>query len=163
MSGKSILSFALLIFVTFVKSGCNLKTLGTQQAAGSQTKGQVQFKDEGGGTGTTEDGHEFSFHRYKSHDEVWLSTYIEICPSPELAKKAMDEKVKEAASIIARGPRLDRNGEYLGERVVLIVEKKTQGKGESISFICWTANSSLHCIQSKSLKHALAYEKILYP
>jgi hypothetical protein len=56
----------------------------------------------------------------------------------------MDKKTKEASSVVARGPRLDRNGEYLGERVVLTVEKKTQGEVESESFICWTTGSVLH-------------------
>jgi hypothetical protein len=150
MSSKQIMLLALLTSAVFLWTGGDLKPA-------------YKFKDEMGGSGTTEDGHEFSFHTYKSQDEVWLLTYIEMCPSPELAKKTMDEKVKEASSIIARGPRLDRNGEYLGERVVLTVVKKTQGEAQTESLICWTIGSGLHCIQSRSLKHALAFEKTLYP
>lgn len=163
MSGKYMLLFAALIFTAFPQTGCDLKTLGRQQAAGSQTKGQFQFKNERGGNGTTKDGNRFSFQVYTSQDGVALLTYIEIFPSPEPARKAFDQKAAEGSSIIARGPRLDRNGEYLGERVVLTVEMKTQGEVESESFICWTTGSLLHWIQSKSLKHALAFEKTLYP
>jgi hypothetical protein len=163
MSGKYMLLFAPLIFTALLETGCDLKTLGRQQPAGSQTEGHFKFKDESGGNGTTEDGNRFSFHVYTSQDGVALSTYIEEYPTLELANRAMDEKAKEASSIIARGPRLDRNSEYLGERVVLTVEKKTQGEVESESFICWTTGSRLHWIQSKSLKHALAFEKTLYP
>jgi hypothetical protein len=128
-----------------------------------QTTDQFQFEHERGGDGTTKDGNRFSFQVYTSQDGVALLTYIEEYPTRELANRAMDEKAREASSIIARGPRLDRNGEYLGERVVLTVEKKTQGEVESESFICWTTGSRLHWIQSKSLKHALAYENMLYP
>jgi len=151
MGSKNIILLALAVACIFLFT------------AGDQAANHFQFKNEVGGNGITEDGHEFSFHTYKSQDGVWLSTYVETCPSPELAKKAFDEKVREASSVIARGPRFDRNGEYLGERVVLKVEKKTQAKVEAESFICWTTPSRLHCIESTSLRHALAYEKTLYP
>jgi hypothetical protein len=59
MRGKYILLFALLIFTASLKTGCDLKTSEKLQAAGSQTKGQVPFKDEGGESGTTEDDNEF--------------------------------------------------------------------------------------------------------
>jgi len=134
-----------------------------QDSGGPQTKGQYQFKDEMGGSGITKDGNHFSFHDYASEDGVKLSTYIEICSSAELAKEALGERVKQASTIIARGPKLDKNNKSVGERVVLTVERKTQGEAQSESFICWTIGSRLHCIQSKSIKHALAFEKTLDP
>jgi hypothetical protein len=163
MSGKSILSLALLISIIVFKSGCNLPTSGRQQAAGSQTKSQVQFKNERGGNGTTKDGNHFSFHVYTSQDGVALLTYIEEYATPELAKRAIDEKAKEASSIIARGPRLNKDGETIGERVVLVEKSQGETRSEPESFICWTTGSRIHWIQSKSLNHALAYEKTLYP
>jgi hypothetical protein len=162
MSGKTLL-FAPLILRVFLETGCDLKTLERQEDPSSQIKGQVRFKDERGGSGTTEDGNHFSFHVYKSQDEVELLTYIEIFPSSELARKAFDEKVAEGSSIIARGPRLDKNGKSIGERVVLTVERRAMGETQSESFICWTIGSRLHWIQSKSLKHALAFENTFYP
>lgn len=162
MSCKCMPLLALLIFTLVLETGCDVKTLGRQQA-GSQTKGQFQFKNGRGGDGTTKDGNPFSFHVYTSQDGVTLLTRIEEYATPELAIRAMDEKTKEASSIIARGPRLDRNGKYIGERVVLTVENKAKGETEPESFICWTTDSRLHWIQSKSLEHALAFEKTLYP
>src|SRR5215472_9305358 len=144
MSDKNIILLAFVVATALLKTGCH------------QATDQLQFKDEVGGLAIAKDGNELSFHTYKSQDGVTLSTFIETCSSPELAKKAFEEKVKEASSIIARGARLDRNGEYLGERAVLTVENMIKGKVESESFICWTTPSRLHWIQSKSLKHALA-------
>lgn len=136
--------------------------LETQQnPAGLQTKDQFQFKDENGGKGITKDGNVFSFHTYSSNDGVKLLTYIETLASVELAKRALDEKLKEASSVVSRGPKLEKSGKRIGERVVLTIERKTQGEAESQSFVCWTTGSSLHWIQSKSLKHALAFEKTL--
>ncbi|SRR6266478_3456574 len=151
MSSKYLVILLIMTSGAIFRTGCG------------QTTDQFQFKDEEGGSGTTEDGNRFSFHSYKSQDDVRLLTYIEICPSPEFAKKAFDQKLKEASSIIARGPRLDKSGKSIGERVVLTVEKKTQGQAESESFVCWVIGSRLHWIQCKSLKHALAFEKALFP
>lgn len=135
---------------------------GPQQHNGdSRATDHFQFKDETGGEGITKDGTFFSFHSYTADDGVKLLTYIETFTSIELAPKALDEKVKEASSVSARGPKLDRNGKPIGERVVLTAEKKTQGEAESKTFVCWTIGSNLHWIESKSLKHALAFEKTL--
>jgi hypothetical protein len=135
-----------------------------QDSAGPQAKGQLQFKDENGGKGITkDDGNLFSFHTYTSNDGVKLLTYIETCSSGLNAMKALDQKIKQASSIGARGPKLGRDGKPIGERVVLTVEKKAQGEVQSESFICWTTGSKLHWIQSQSLKHALAFEKTLDP
>jgi hypothetical protein len=137
---------------------------GSQQdSASPQAKDQLQFKDENGGKGITKDGNVFSFHTYSSNDGVKLLTYIEACSSGLNAKRALDQKIKEASSISARGPKLGKDGEPIGERVVLTVEKKAQGEPQSESFICWTVGSELHWIQSRSLKHALAFEKTLNP
>lgn len=122
-----------------------------------------QFKDEEGGKGITKDGNHFSFHSYTSNDGVKLLTYVEMLKSAKLAKRALDEKLKEATSTSSRGPKLGKNGQRIGERVVLTVQKKAQGEAESESFVCWTIGSTLHWIQSKSLKHALAFEKTLDP
>ena len=136
---------------------------GQQKNPGPQAADQFQFKDEEGGKGITKDGKTFSFHSYSSGDGVKLLTYIEDFASMELAKRALDEKVRQASSVGARGPKLDKNGKPIGERVVLTEEKKTQDQAESQNFICWTTGSTLHWIQSKSLKHALAFEKTLDP
>jgi hypothetical protein len=160
----------LFVFMITPKAGSDpIAALKTRQALETQqdspalkTKDQFQFKDEMGGKGITEDGDTFSFHSYISDDGVKLSTYIERCPSAQFAKRALEKKVKEASSISARGPKLDKNGKSIGERVVLTVEK-TQGERQSVSFICWTFGSELHWIQSLSLKHALAFEKTLDP
>jgi hypothetical protein len=134
-----------------------------QDSARPQAKDQLQFKDENGGKGITKDGNLFSFHTYTSNDGVKLLTYIETCSSGLNAKRALDQKIKEASSIRARGPKLGKDGKPIGERVVLTVEKKAQGGAQSESFICWTAGSELHWIQSQSLKYALAFEKTLDP
>ena len=122
-----------------------------------------QFKDETGGKGTTKAGNPFSFHTYSSEDGVKVLTYIETFESVELAKRALDEKLKEASPITARCPKLDKSGKPIGERVVLTEAKKNQAEAETQSFICWTTGSRLHWIQSKLLKHALAFEKTLDP
>lgn len=128
-----------------------------------QVTDRLEFKDEAGGKATTTDGNAFSFHSYTSNDGVKLLASIEMFKSARLAKRALDERLKEATSVSSSGPKLGKNGQRIGERVVLTVQKKTQGEGESQSFVCWTIGSSLHCIQSKSLKHALAFEKTLDP
>lgn len=135
---------------------------GRQSATSPETGNQFHFKDDSGGSGIAKNGNHFSFHDYTSGDGVKVLTYIELCPSAKLAKRALDQKIKEASSITARGPKLGKSGEPIGERVVLAVENY-QGERESESFICWTTGSRFHWIQSKSLRHALAFEKTLDP
>lgn len=165
-----IMLFAAMISISFDQLDCSLTFLskpheaseGPQKNPGPQATDQFQFKDEEGGEGITKDGKTFSFHSYSSGDGVKLLTYIEDFASVKLAKGALDEKARQASSVSARGPKLDKNGKPVGERVVL-TEEKTQNQAESQSFICWTTGSTLHWIQSKSLKHALAFEKTLDP
>jgi hypothetical protein len=116
--------------------GTGPQGLPQQHHGDSQATDHFQFKDETGGEGITKDGIFFSFHSYTSDDGVKLLTYIETFTSIELAQKALDEKVKEASSVSARGPKLDRNGKPIGERVVLTAEKKTQAEAESQNFVC---------------------------
>ena len=169
MSTVHILPFILVASLVQTGSDPMIPSCKTRQAlerrqdsAGLQTKDQFQFKDENGGKGIAKDGNHFSFHSYTSNDGVKLLTYIETCSSAQRAKRALDEKIKEASSISLRGPKLDKNGKHIGERVVLTVEK-TRGEKQSESFICWTVGSELHWIQSLSLEHALAFEKTLDP
>jgi hypothetical protein len=116
-----------------------------------------------GGSGVTKNCNSFSFHNYTSGDGTKLFTYIEDCASVQLAKRVFEEKIKEASSISTRGPKLDKNGKSMGERAVLTVERKVQGKAQSDTLICWTTGSRLHWIQCNSLRHALAFEKTLNP
>jgi hypothetical protein len=152
MIRKYMLLFALLILTTFIVTGCR-----------SPIRDQSQFKDEGGGSGIAGDGNRFSFHGYQSKDGVAVSTYIEDFRSPELARKVFEAKITEGLIVFARGPRLDRNGKSIGERVVLTMKSKAEGETQSDSYIFWTTDARLHWIQSKSLRHALALEKTFYP
>ena len=171
MTSKQLTSSTILVSLAFFTAGsplhpmCNqsLTLEGQLGSGGRQTGDEFQFKDEKGGSGVTKNGNNFSFHSYTSGDGIKLFTYIEDCASVELAKRAVEEKIKEASSVSIRGPKLDKNGKSIGERVVLKVERKVQGEEQSDSLICWTTGSRLHWIQCKSLRHALAFEKSLIP
>lgn len=155
--------YAFLLRPTFVPvAACRTcQALEWRQGSANQTmKNHFQFKDEEGGSGISKNGNRFSFHVYTSNDGVKILTYIETFPSASRAKRALDEKIKEASSISAHGSKYDKNGKRIGERVVLTMDKAYSTK-QSQSFICWTFGSELHWVRSQSLEHALAFEKTL--
>ena len=77
--------------------------------------------------------------------------------SPLEAADEMEKRIRGATRVIEQGPLLDPHGEPLGERAVLLV------KGESNAEIValYKGKNKLYLIQSSSLAHALAYEKLI--
>jgi hypothetical protein len=73
------------------------------------------------------------------------------------AESEMEEKIRGASRVMEREPRVDLPGHPNGERAILLFEK--EGRAEVL--LWFRGHSKLHKIESASLAHALAYEKLI--
>ncbi|HLN98462.1 MAG TPA: hypothetical protein VK208_08385 [Pyrinomonadaceae bacterium] len=124
------------------------------------TKEAGEFEDVQSGRGKTDEGIQFSYHLYKSSDGVGVATTVENRASPVRANKALQRRIKRAVKIIERGPKLDNNGQRIGERVVAVFA--ADGSKNEQAAVLWTDGSQFYYIESPSLKHALGFEKKFY-
>lgn len=120
----------------------------------------LEFKDLQGGRGKTPDGISFSYHLYKSSDGVGVTTIVESHSSPASAQKALRNKLRTAIKIIERGPRIEDQAEEKGGRAVFSFA--VPGSHKKQAAVIWTDGQQLYRIESRSLKHALAFEKQFY-
>ncbi len=123
----------------------------------SQKEGIV-FKQGSAGSGKTKDGSRFSFTEWESSDGVWLDFRVEQRGSPTRARVALIGKLR-GKSVLERAPKLDDQGQKVGERVVAKYYWKEGKKYQSI--IVWTAGADVNYLESSSLEHLLAFEKSL--
>jgi hypothetical protein len=72
-------------------------------------------------------------------------------------KRAVQALLKDAI-VIERGPKLDNAGQVVGERVVVVYQKKDNGR--QASTIYWTTGDGIECISGDSLEHILSFEQL---
>jgi hypothetical protein len=109
--------------------------------------------------GKTEDGIRFSNQLYKSSDCLKIIKTIKLFNSPAQAYEEFQREFKRASTIIDRGPKIDDNGQQVGERVVL--QFAAEGQSQARAEVIWTKNSEFHSITAHSVQHALEFEQWL--
>jgi len=97
---------------------------------------------------------------YKEQNDVLLREIIQEYRSSSGSDEEMQKMIKTAASLVERGPKLDRNGRRVGERVVLIMGPASGGPGPAA--VVWTQGAKLYILRSSSLPHVFAFEKQFY-
>ncbi len=117
----------------------------------------VRFKVLMMGSGRTPDGHSTDFTGVLASDCVEVMSDTESVDSPMQAETEMDHKIRAASRVIEHGPTVDLPNQPAGERAVLLFENE-----ERAEVILWfKGHSKLNKIESASLAHALAYEKLI--
>jgi hypothetical protein len=77
--------------------------------------------------------------------------------SPMQAEDEMEKKIRGASRVVQRGLNVDLSEHPDGERAVLLL-----GSNARSEIVVWfKGNSRLYVIESASLAHALAYEKLI--
>lgn len=131
-----------------------VEVMSNQQASVEKDK---EFKNILSGRGKTKDGAAYSFHIYKSTDDVAISTRLERRGSPRRAEKELLRNIETAVEVLKRDPKLDEGGRQVGTRAVLTTKKEGSTKPQAT--VLWTDGSQLYFIESPSLQHALEFEK----
>ncbi len=117
---------------------------------------EVRFKVRIAGTTLLPSGHLGGFTTVRASDCVEVTVEEGDEGSPSQAVDEMEKRIRGGVRIVERVPIRDQDGELVGERVALVKEGP---KAEIISLKKGT--SKLFVIESKSLAHALAYEKLI--
>lgn len=120
----------------------------------------LEFNEVSNKKGNTREGVPFSARLFQSSDGIDVSVWRENHNSAPRANKELRRKLKRAATIIERGPKLGQKGQRIGERV--IVTFAPAGSQKEHSSVLWTNGSQLYYVESPSLKHALEVEKKFY-
>lgn len=117
----------------------------------------TRFKVWAMGSGGTDEGYSTDFTQLRASDCVTVYSETESMGSPMEAQGAMEKRIRGASRVVERGPKVDLPGHPDGERAVLLLANET-----SAEIVVWfRGNSRLHIIESTSLAHALAYEKLI--
>jgi len=125
--------------------------LGETDFIGNDTRFKVWMM----GSGRTPDGHSTDFTDVRASDCVRVTSETESLDSAMQAESEMEKKIREASRVIEQGPKVDLPRHPAGERAVLLFEKRAE-------VVLWfKGDSKLHRIESASLAHALAYEKLI--
>ena len=104
------------------------------------------------------DGMNASFQGYRSSDEVDVVLWTNVLSSPQSAAKEYENRVQNAKKIIEKGIKIDRDGNVVGERAVLIFPDRSNTDKEMVA-VLWTRKTDLLVVETLSMKHALAFEK----
>ncbi|MGH9942903.1 MAG: hypothetical protein ACRD9R_11170 [Pyrinomonadaceae bacterium] len=110
--------------------------------------------------GKTKDGAQYTNQIFKSSDCVTVSKMIVFFNSPARALDEIQRENKKASVIIDRGPKLDNNGQQVGERVVL--QFAIEGQRQAHAEVIWNENLEFHSVIAPSLQHVLEFEKWLH-
>jgi hypothetical protein len=132
----------------------------TEQKGDAQEELDIKFEGLDAGSGKTKEGVRFSFQLFRSSDGVGLSMTIEDHVSPEQANRELQRIVKKAEKVIKLGPKINGNGEQVGERAVLLFSPNEPSRARAELF--WTDGRYLKNISSPSLQHVLKFEKSFY-
>jgi hypothetical protein len=109
------------------------------------------------GSGRTPDGYSTEFTQLRASDCVKVDIETESMGSPMEAESEMEKKIRGASRVVERGPKVDLPGHPDGERAVLLFGSEARAE-----IVLWfKGNSRLHIIESTSLAHALACEKLI--
>ena len=117
---------------------------------------EVRFKVQIAGTLLLPNGRLGGFTTVRASDCVEVTIEEDDEGSPSQAVDEMEKRIRGGVRIIERVPIRDQDGELVGELVALVKEGP---KAEIISLK--KGARKLFVIESKSLAHALAYEKLI--
>jgi hypothetical protein len=116
----------------------------------------VRFMIRAQGTIST-NGRLGGFTTVRASDCVQVTIESEDEGSALQAEDEMEKRIREASHVVERGFKDDLAGHPDGERAVLLL-----GRGAKAEIVVWfRGNSRLNIIESASLAHALAYEKLI--
>ncbi|HEU0047382.1 MAG TPA: hypothetical protein VFQ43_07235 [Nitrososphaera sp.] len=109
------------------------------------------------GTALTPEGHMTGFTKLRASDCVEVTIEDESMSSPSEAENEMGKKIRRASRVVERGLKVDLTEHPDGERAVLLFDTDTRAE-----IVLWFKGTrSLHIIESTSLAHALACEKLI--
>jgi hypothetical protein len=117
----------------------------------------VRFKVRGQGATLPPNGRLSGFTTMRASDCVEVIIESEDEGSPMQAKDEMEKRIREASRVVERGPEVDLPGRPDGERAVLLLG--TDARAEIV--VWFEGNRRLGIIESVSLAHALACEKLI--
>ena len=116
----------------------------------------VRFRVRGQGATLPPSGRLSDFTTMRASDCVEVTIESEDEGSPMQAKDEMEKRIRGASRVVERGPEVDLPGHPDGERAVLLL-----GTDARAEIVVWLKGKSrLYVIESGSLAHALAYEKL---
>jgi hypothetical protein len=124
------------------------------QLNASQTPG---FKLLTMGNGRTRDGVPTYFSNYESSGGNKLYKILIEFQSTERCNEQLNALIKASVKLIERGPRKDRDGHTVGERIVVLLPTKLPD--ERLAAIAWTNGKKYTDIRSNSLEDLQAFEK----
>ncbi len=120
-------------------------------------KKDVRFMVRMQGTTLLPNGRLGGFTTVRASDCVEVTIESEDEGSPMQAEDEMEKKIRGASRVVERGLKDDLPGHPDGDRAVLLL-----GSDASAEIVVWfKGNSRLNIIESASLAHALAYEKLI--
>ena len=94
---------------------------------------------------------------YEAPDGVMISESLAPFSSASRAKRELQKRLKDAASIIERGAKYDDNGREIGERVMALFNSKEEGK--KVAILLWTEKDDMYEVESFSISHILEFEQ----
>lgn len=117
----------------------------------------IRFKVWMMGSGLTPEGYRTDFTSLRASDCVEVTIKDESMSSPSEAENEMEKKIRNASRVVERGPKVDLSAHADGDRAVLLF-----GSDARAEIVLWFKGTrSLHIIESPSLAHALACEKLI--
>lgn len=131
--------------------------LGRQEAP---KKEQVRFELLAEGRLMEKDSVTGAFHNYRSDDGVFLQRKAIEYRSDVRAREEMQRMINTAAKMIDRGSKLEGEGSRKGERAVLLWRRWRAGEVHAV--VLWTDGPELYILESRSLRHVLAFERQVY-
>jgi hypothetical protein len=117
----------------------------------------TRFKVRIQGTTLLPNGRLGGFTTVRASDCVEVTIESEDEGSPMQAKAEMEKRIRGAARVVERGLKVDIPVHPDGERAVL--QLGSDARAEIV--VHFKGNSRLHIIESASMAHALAYEKLI--
>jgi hypothetical protein len=136
-----------------------LRGIVAAQSSESARKKPV-FKEDAAGTILNRDGFEVDLHGFKSSDGNSVSYSLSTPLGSATALDELDRQLALADHVVVREPFRNAEGHVAGERAVIFFEGRRTH--EEIAAILWTDGRILHRIESRSLYHALEFEKQLH-
>ena len=144
--------------ITVMRPSARKQTLDQDgKLAQSTPQGDIEFELVAAGEGDV-DAVSASFRSYRSSDGVAVLFLTEVFGSASSARAAFEKRANNARSIIERGVKVDREGNVIGERAVLLFFDRTETDEEMVA-VLWTRKTDLLVIKARSLEHALAFER----
>jgi hypothetical protein len=114
----------------------------------------ISFEEKGSVHGVTVDGCEFSSTGWQSSDGVVVFLKIYYC-KPANAQEVWNRLTSEATKVFEKKA-LTKDGKQTGERIIASFSKGLVKRPE---MILWTDGDDIYIVDSKSIEHALVFEK----